>query len=130
VTADLRAKATLLRMLGHPIRLAIVSELAAGPKCVTDIQDLLGVQQTNVSQHLTALRHERIVDFHEDGKLRCYYIARPGLARVILRLIRDDFPIVSRSKRAVRLASKRRRKLETSDGKTAACNVKYQRESR
>ncbi len=130
MTPDLRAKATLLRMLGHPIRLAIVSELAAGPKCVTDIQELLGVQQTNVSQHLTALRHERIVDFHEDGKLRCYYIARPSLARVILRLIRDDFPVVSRSKRAVRRASRRRRELEAAEGKPGAGNVKCPREAR
>lgn len=126
MNSDLRARAALLRVLGHPIRLAIVSELAAGPKCVTDIQELLGVQQANVSQHLTALRHERIVDFHEDGKLRCYYIARPSLARVILRLIRDDFPVVSRSKKAVRHASQRRRNRETADGKAAACNAKCQ----
>jgi ArsR family transcriptional regulator, arsenate/arsenite/antimonite-responsive transcriptional repressor len=124
---DLRAKAALLRVLGHPIRLAIVSELAAGPKCVTDIQELVGVQQANVSQHLTALRHERIVDFHEDGKLRCYYIARPGLARVILRLIQGEFPVVSRSKQAVRRASQRRRVLETADGMPVACNAKCQR---
>ena len=126
MTPDLRAKAALLRVLGHPVRLAILSELAAGPKCVTDIQELLGVQQTNVSQHLSALRHERIVDFHEDGKLRCYYIARPSLARVILRLIRHDFPVVSRSKKAVRQASQQRRKLETADGRPAACNAKCQ----
>jgi len=117
-------------MLGHPIRLAIVSELAAGPKCVTDIQELLGIQQTNVSQHLTALRHERIVDFHEDGKLRCYYIARPSLTRLILRLIQGDFPVVAQSKQAVRRASQRRRALETADGKPTACNVKRQSETR
>lgn len=124
MTPDLRAKAALLRVLGHPVRLAIVAELAAGPKCVTDIQELLGVQQANVSQHLTALRHERIVDFHEDGKLRCYYIARPSLARAILRLVQGDFPVVSRSQRAVRRASKRRRILETAEGKSAACDRK------
>jgi ArsR family transcriptional regulator len=123
-TPDLRAKAALLRMLGHPVRLAIVSELAAGPKCVTDIQELLGVQQANVSQHLTALRHERIVDFHEDGKLRCYYIARPSLARVILRLIQGEFPVVSQSQEAVRRASKRRRAMEAADGKPASCDRK------
>jgi len=124
MTYDLRAKAALLRVLGHPLRLAIVSELAAGPKCVTDIQELLGVQQANVSQHLTALRHERIVDFHEDGKLRCYYIARPSLARVILRLIQGDFPVVAQSKQAVRRASQRRRALETADGKPVTCDSK------
>ena len=121
MTPDLRAKAALLRVLGHPVRLAILSELAAGPKCVTDIQELLGVQQTNVSQHLSALRHERIVDFHEDGKLRCYYLARPSLARVILRVIEGDFPVVSRSKQAVRRASKRRRTLEAANGNPVSC---------
>ena len=114
---DLRAKAALFRVLGHPVRLSILLELAAGPKCVTDIQELVRVQQANVSQHLSALRHERLVDFHEDGKLRCYYIARPSLARVILRLIHGDFPVVSQSKEAVRRASKRRRALEAAGGK-------------
>ena len=124
---DLRAKAALFRVLGHPVRLSILLELAAGPKCVTDIQELVRVQQANVSQHLSALRHERIVDFHEDGKLRCYYLARPSLARVILRLIRDDFPVVSRSKKAVRQASRRRRTLEAADGKPAICESQCRR---
>lgn len=123
-TSDLRAKAALLRVLGHPVRLAIVSELAAGPKCVTDIQDLLAVQQASVSQHLTALRHERIVDYHEDGKMRCYYIARPSLAAVILRLIRGEFPVVSQSKQVVQRASKRRRAVEAAGGRPATCDHK------
>jgi DNA-binding transcriptional ArsR family regulator len=36
----LRRKAELLRILGHPTRIAIVQKLAKGPKCVTDIQEL------------------------------------------------------------------------------------------
>jgi ArsR family transcriptional regulator len=124
---DLRAKAALFRVLGHPVRLSILLELAAGPKCVTDIQELVRVQQANVSQHLSALRHEKIVDFHEDGKLRCYYIARPSLARAILRLIEGDFPVVNQSKQAVQRASKRRRALEAGDGKLGTCAAKCQR---
>ncbi len=124
MTPDLKAKAALLRVLGHPVRLGIVLELSAGPKCVTDIQELLDVHQANVSQHLTALRHERIVDFHEDGKLRCYFIARPRLARLVLRLVQDDFPVVSQSKQAVQRASKRRRALQAADGKPLTCDSK------
>lgn len=110
---DLRGKAALLRLLGHPVRLAIVMELSAGPKCVTDIQELLDVQQANVSQHLAALRHERIVDYHEEGKLRCYYLARPGLAKSLLRFVSGDYPVVPKSKKAVRRA-----------GRTRACAAK------
>ena len=32
-----------MRLLGHPVRLAMLDELAHGPKCVTDIQDLLEI---------------------------------------------------------------------------------------
>lgn len=105
---DLRDKAALLRVLGHPVRLAILMELSLGPKCVTDIQELLEVPQANVSQHLAALRHEKIVDYHEDGKVRCYYLARPGLVKSLLRFIEGEYPVVSRSKESVQRAGRRR----------------------
>lgn len=108
MTLDLRDKAALLRVLGHPVRLAILTELSAGPKCVTDIQELVNVQQANVSQHLAALRHEKIVDYHEDGKLRCYYLARPSLVKSLLRFIGGDYPVVRPSKETVRRAGRRR----------------------
>jgi len=76
---NIREQAELLRQLGHPTRLAILQELMKGGKCVTDIRDLLEVPQANVSQHLMVLRQQRIVDFSEDGKLRCYYLKRPAL---------------------------------------------------
>ncbi len=106
---DLRRKAELLRMLAHPTRLAILEELAPRAKCVTDIQDLLGVSQPNVSQHLTALRHERIVDFHENGKLRCYYITRPKLVKALLLLLSGDYPVVTRSAQTIRREGTRRK---------------------
>lgn len=76
---DIREKADLLRLLGHPTRLLILEELARGVKCVTDIRDLLDIPQPNVSQHLAVLRQARLVDFYEDGQLRCYYLLRPAL---------------------------------------------------
>ena len=36
--------------------LALIDELAKGPKCVTDMQDLWQVRQANISQHLAVLR--------------------------------------------------------------------------
>ena len=107
---DLRRKAELLRVLAHPTRLAILEELAAGAKCVTDIQDLLDVPQSNVSQHLAALRRERVVDFHEDGNLRCYYVTRPKLAKGLLRFVCGEYPEVSRSAESVRREGRRREK--------------------
>ena len=100
----LRNKAELLRILGHPTRLAIVQKLANGPKCVTDIQELLSVPQANISQHLTVLRSHQIVGYHEDGKLRCYYLTRPTIATLIEDLLTSDFPVVELSAKEVREA--------------------------
>ena len=96
-------------MLGHPTRLAIVEKLTKGPKCVTDIQELLDVPQGNISQHLTILRGHRIVGFHEDGKLRCYYLTRPAIAELIQEFISSDFPVVERSPDDVRRAGRSRK---------------------
>ncbi len=117
---DLRRKADLLRILAHPTRLAILEELAPGAKCVRDIRDLLGVSQPNVSPHLTALRRERIVDFHEDGKLRCYYITRPKLAKTLLRLLSGEYPVVTRSAQVIRREGKRRETGAVGSGKRNA----------
>ena len=107
---SLREKADLLRILGHPTRLAILQELGQGAKCVSDIQDLLEVAQANVSQHLLALRRERIVDFHEDGNLRCYYITRPRLVKALLRFLDGEYPVAVRSPESVRREGRRREK--------------------
>lgn len=103
-----REAADLLRLLGHPLRLALLDELAKGPKCVTDIQDLLDVRQANVSQHLAMLRQAKIVDFHEDGNLRCYYIARPSLVAALMVFLGGEYPIVRRSAAWVRQGARRR----------------------
>lgn len=105
---DLREKAELLRQLAHPTRFLILRELAAGAKCVTDIRDLLELPQPKVSQHLSVLRQARIVDFHEDGQLRCYYLLRPTLAQALIDLVSSDFPIERRSREEVREEGRRR----------------------
>ncbi len=105
---DLRQKAELLRQLAHPTRLTILEELARGARCVTDIQDLLDIPQSNVSQHLTVLRQARIVDFHEDGQLRCYYLLRPSLVQAVLHLLSGEYPITRRGREEVRLEGRRR----------------------
>ncbi len=99
---SIRDQAELLRQLAHPIRLQILQELAAGVKCVTDIQDLLDIPQPNVSQHLLVLRRNRIVDFYEDGQLRCYYLLCPALVDELFHLLSGEYPIVERDREEVR----------------------------
>ncbi|MHB0958192.1 MAG: ArsR/SmtB family transcription factor [Pirellulaceae bacterium] len=96
-TIDSAPMAETLKAFAHPIRLMILQELAEGTKCVTDMEELLPAKQANISQHLSVLRNARLVDFAQDGALRCYYLARPKLVRDILRLIARDEPLVKRT---------------------------------
>jgi ArsR family transcriptional regulator len=89
--------AELLKAFSHPTRLAILQELVAGPKCVTDMEELLPARQANISQHLGVLRHAKLVDYAQDGALRCYYLCRPRLVEDMLALVGRDEPIVKRS---------------------------------
>jgi ArsR family transcriptional regulator len=89
--------AELLKAFSHPTRLAILLELAAGPRCVTDMEELLPARQANISQHLAVLRHAKLVDFAQDGSLRCYYLSRPKLVADMLALVGRNDPIVKRT---------------------------------
>ena len=116
-TQQWREAAAQLRLLGHPVRLALLDELSKAPKCVTDIQDLLDVRQANVSQHLSVLRQAKIVDYHEEGNLRCYYILRPELVRDLKRLIGKDHPVKPKSEEQVRRAC--RNMMKAKSGQTS-----------
>ena len=92
-----KVAAELLKAFSHPTRLAILQELVAGPKCVTDMEELLPARQANISQHLAVLRHAKLVDYAQDGALRCYYLCRPRLVKDMLALVGRGDPIVTRT---------------------------------
>jgi ArsR family transcriptional regulator, arsenate/arsenite/antimonite-responsive transcriptional repressor len=104
---DFRSAAELLKAFSHPTRLAILQELAAGPKCVTDMEELLTARQANISQHLTVLRHARLVDYAQDGALRCYYLCRPRLVRDLLALVGRDEPAIQRTPEEIKADKER-----------------------
>ena len=112
--------AELLRLLGHPLRLALLHELAKGPKCVNDIHELLETAQANVSQHLAVLRKARLVGSHEHANLRCYYLLRPGLVRDLLRFLAREYPPVPKTPAQVKRAAQARQRR----GARAPCGAK------
>ena len=107
-----RDSAELLRLLGHPLRLALLADLLKGPRCVTELHQLLDVRQANMSQHLAVLRQARIVDYHEEGNERCYYLSRPELARALLKLLDKEYPVRSLSKKEVKRRAAQRERRE------------------
>ncbi|MBN1522792.1 MAG: winged helix-turn-helix transcriptional regulator [Candidatus Aureabacteria bacterium] len=86
--SDYRRFSDFFNALSHPIRVEIVLELLDGKKCVTDIGELLGVRQPNVSQHLAVLKSNNIVDWHQEGKMKCYFLKNPERMRNILKVLK------------------------------------------
>lgn len=61
-------KADLFRTLANPVRIRIVESLrVAGSLTVGEIQHRVGVEPSNVSQHLGALRARGLVETRREG---------------------------------------------------------------
>lgn len=118
---DSHAAAELLKAFSHPTRLAILLELVAGPRCVTDMEELLPARQANISQHLGVLRHAKLVDYAQDGSLRCYYLSRPGLVEDMLALVCRNDPVVKRTPAQIQADKER---LAKAIAKTSAQSAK------
>lgn len=65
-------RASIIKALSNPIRLAIVDFLAEGEKCVCEIVEHLGEKQSGISRHLATLRNSGIVQTRKEG-LQIYY---------------------------------------------------------
>lgn len=111
--SDSRSAAELLKAFSHPTRLAILQELFDGPKCVTDMEELLPARQANISQHLAVLRHASLVDYSQDGSLRCYYLSRPQLVKDVLALVGRGDPVVKRTSAEIQADKERLAKAKT-----------------
>ncbi|MCU4981153.1 metalloregulator ArsR/SmtB family transcription factor [Bacillus cereus] len=70
---DYERPADILRMLGHPMRLIIVQELISkGPLNVSELQKLLRVPQSTMSQQLIKLKQFKMVSYERKGN-EIYY---------------------------------------------------------
>ncbi|MBW2544173.1 MAG: winged helix-turn-helix transcriptional regulator [Deltaproteobacteria bacterium] len=78
------------KTLGNATRLRIVRELAKGEKCVGGVEDCVHASQANISQHLTILKGQGIVDCRKEKNMRCYYLKRPEFIKSILGLIEAE----------------------------------------
>jgi ArsR family transcriptional regulator len=79
-----------LKAISHEGRLMILCHLATGEKSVTELEDLLAVRQAAVSQQLSRLRLEGLVQPRRDGKT-IYYSLTDERATKILDVVYELF---------------------------------------
>ena len=75
--------AALMRLLGNEKRLMILCQLADGERSVGELQTLVGLSQSSLSQHLALLREEAVVATRRESQTIFYRIADPAAMRVI-----------------------------------------------
>src|SRR5215471_17257191 len=81
---DLRSyKASIFQALAHPTRIAIVEMLRDGELSAGVIQERLGIEQANASQHLAVLRSRQIVTNRKEGNQVFYSVRNPELVEVL-----------------------------------------------
>ena len=64
---ELLDRAELLKVLGHPERLAIVLLTLDREMCVKDLVEILGISQPKVSQHVGLMKELGILSFRKEG---------------------------------------------------------------
>jgi ArsR family transcriptional regulator len=80
---DYTGAGELLRALAAPLRIALVVELDAGPRCVHELVDALGAPQPLVSQHLRVLRSAGVVTGERRGREVVYSLADAHVAHIV-----------------------------------------------
>ena len=80
----------LMKTLGHKDRLMILCHLADGEKSVGQIADLLEISQSPLSQHLSRMRKEELVDTRREAQT-IYYSLKSGEASKIVGVLYELF---------------------------------------
>lgn len=71
----------LMKVLANPDRLLLLCQLSQGEKSVGELDALTGIQQPTLSQQLTVLRDNQVVQTRREGKSIYYSVtSKPALA--------------------------------------------------
>lgn len=76
----------LLRAMGNPQRLRILLLLAERERSVIELEALVGLSQSAVSQHLARLRHNGLVRFRRDGQMAWYALEGAEVQSILVTL--------------------------------------------
>lgn len=77
-----------LKALSNERRLRIVCALYSGEKSVGELEKIVGLSQSALSQHLARLRRDGLVTTRRDAQT-IYYALNRGIAEKLLRGLQD-----------------------------------------
>ncbi len=81
-------KAELFRSMGNPGRIRILEQLVEGERSVGELQPLVGLESSHLSQQLGVLRRANLVSARKDGN-QVFYSVRSALMADVLAAARQ-----------------------------------------
>jgi ArsR family transcriptional regulator len=76
-------KAELFRALAHPARIRALEVLADGERSVGDLQPLVGIESSHLSQQLAVLRRAGVVTTRREGTSVIYAVRDPAVVDLL-----------------------------------------------
>lgn len=80
----------LMKVLSNPDRLLLLCQLSQGERCVSELEEMLGITQPTLSQQLTVLRDEELVSTRREGK-NIYYQLSSSEALSVMQVLHQNF---------------------------------------
>src|SRR5210317_2242225 len=81
---QLEGAANMLKAIAHPMRIAILNYLDDGKKLtVTEIHELLKIEQSTTSHHLGILRDKGVLCSKREGKNTYYFLKYEILSQIV-----------------------------------------------
>lgn len=78
--------AQILKLLAHPKRLLLLCRLKHGEKIVSDLEKECVISQSQLSQFLTRMREDGLLEARKDGQHVYYHIADKRIEKLLTAL--------------------------------------------
>jgi DNA-binding transcriptional ArsR family regulator len=76
-------KAELFKALAHPARIRVLELLVDGERTVSEMQPIVGLESSHLSQQLAVLRRTRLVTTRKEGPSVVYGLRDPLVADLL-----------------------------------------------
>jgi ArsR family transcriptional regulator len=90
---------SLLRVLANPDRLLLLCQMTQGEFCVSELEEMTGIRQPTLSQQLTVLREEEMVDTRREGR-QIFYSISSKEAMAVMTVLYDLYCRTGKGKKS------------------------------
>jgi len=92
IEQNLQAASVLLKAMSNRHRLLVLCQLANGEHCVSELEQIVGLSQSALSQHLARLRRDGLVKTRRQAQTIYYSLASSDVTAIIktLRCVFDE----------------------------------------